>query len=81
MQGMIAPKGGIGMSRGKVRRFLAQSMPDDFASRQLNDTGYAARLAVTLLNRLWPDVGPEAPATVAGLLLASFGRNEVNNLV
>ena len=64
MQGMIAPKGGIGMSPGKVRRFLAQSMPDDFASRQLNDTGYAARQAVSFLKRLWPDVGPEAPVTV-----------------
>ena len=64
MQGMIATKGGIGMARGKVKRFLAESMPDDFASRQLNDTGYAARQAIALLNRLWPDVGIEAPVTV-----------------
>jgi len=53
-----------GMSPGKVRRFLAESMPDDFASRQLNDTGYAARQAVSLLRKLWPDVGPTAPVTV-----------------
>lgn len=64
VNGMIAPKGGTGMSPGKVRRFLAKSMPDDFASRQLNDTGYAARQAIGFLKRLWPDVGPEAPVTV-----------------
>lgn len=64
LQGMIAPKGGIGMSPGKVRRFLSQSMPEDFANRQLNDTGYAARQAISFLKRLWPDVGIEAPVTV-----------------
>jgi CRISPR-associated endonuclease Csn1 len=64
MRDMIAPKGGVGMSPGKVKRFLAESMPDDFASRQLNDTGYAARQAVTMLKRLWPDIGIEAPVTV-----------------
>jgi CRISPR-associated endonuclease Csn1 len=61
---MQAKRGGEGMSPGKVRRFLAASMPDDFASRQLNDTGYAARLAAAQLQRLWPDVGPGAPRTV-----------------
>jgi CRISPR-associated endonuclease Csn1 len=64
LQGMIATKGGFGMSPGKVRRFLAPSMPDDFASRQLNDTGYAARQALALLKRLWPDLGAQAPVTV-----------------
>ncbi len=64
MQGMMAIKGGIGMARGKVKRFLAEKMPEDFASRQLNDTGYAARQAVELLNRLWPDVGIERRVTV-----------------
>ncbi len=64
LQGMIAKKGGDGMSPGKVKRFLARSMPDDFASRQLNDTGYAARQAVALLKRLWPDLGAEAPVAV-----------------
>lgn len=64
LQGMIATKGGAGMPPGKVRRFLAPSMPDDFASRQLNDTGHAARQAVALLKRLWPDVGAQAPVTV-----------------
>lgn len=47
-----------GMTAGKARRFCAESMPDDFASRQLNDTGYAARQASEFLKRLWPDIGP-----------------------
>lgn len=64
LQGMSASKGGVGMQLGKVKRFLAESMPDDFASRQLNDTGYAARQAVAFLKRLWPDVGLEAPVKV-----------------
>jgi CRISPR-associated endonuclease Csn1 len=61
---MMAVKGGAGMARVKVKRFLAESIPKDFASRQLNDTGYAARQALAQLKRLWPDVGPEAPVTV-----------------
>lgn len=64
LQGMISSKGGVGMSPGKVKRFLAESMPDDFASRQLNDTGYAARQAIEQLKRLWPDVGPTSPVYV-----------------
>ena len=47
-----------GMNAGKARRFCSESMPDDFASRQLNDTGYAARQASEFLKRLWPDIGP-----------------------
>ncbi|MDR2880322.1 MAG: type II CRISPR RNA-guided endonuclease Cas9, partial [Azoarcus sp.] len=61
---MTSSKGGPGFPRGKVKRFLAEEMPDDFASRQLNDTSYAARQAVAMLKRLWPDVGPEAPVNV-----------------
>ena len=65
LQKMRAPRGsGEGMALGKIKRFLARSMPDDFAARQLNDTGYAAREAVAFLKRLWPDVGPHAPVTV-----------------
>lgn len=59
---MKAAKGG--MSPGKARRFLATSIPEDFASRQLNDTGYAAREAIASLKRLWPDEGPHAPVRV-----------------
>ncbi len=61
---MKASKGGIGMSPGKIRRFLADSIPDGFDSRQLNDTGYAARQAAAYLKRLWPDYGPDAPVKV-----------------
>lgn len=57
LDGMTAGKGSLGFPRGKVRRFLAETMPDDFANRQLVDTGYAAKQAVTLLKRLWADVG------------------------
>jgi CRISPR-associated endonuclease Csn1 len=53
-----------GLTAGKARRFCAESMPDDFASRQLDDTGYAARQAAEFLKRLWPDVGPTAPVHV-----------------
>lgn len=52
------------MPPGKAKRFCALTMPDDFAARQLTDTGYAARLASAMLKRLWPDFGPEAPVKV-----------------
>jgi CRISPR-associated endonuclease Csn1 len=55
---MLAPKGKDGMTTGKIKRFLKEELPDDFASRQLNDTGYAARQAMEQLKRLWPDIGP-----------------------
>lgn len=64
VEGMKAPRGGVGMSPGKIRRFLAREIPEGFAARQLNDTGYAAREAVAFLKQLWPDAGPEAPVTV-----------------
>ena len=64
LAGMKGPRGGTGMSPGKIKRFLAPSIPEDFATRQLNDTGYAAREAVAYLKKLWPDQGPEAPVKV-----------------
>ena len=64
LDGMKASKGGAGMSPGKIRRFKARSIPEEFAARQLNDTGFAARETVSFLKRLWPDIGPEAPVTV-----------------
>ena len=64
VDGMKASKGGTGMSPGKVRRLKADSMPEGFTERQLNDTGYAARQTAAFLKRLWPDIGPEAPVTV-----------------
>lgn len=57
-------KGPWRMSKSKVRRFLDQKMPDEFAHRQLNDTSFAAREAIKSLKRLWPDVGPHASVTV-----------------
>ena len=77
-------KGGAGMPTGKVKRFLADSMPDDFAARQLNDTSHAARQAVAFLKRLWPDIGPEAPVTVEAVtgrvtaqLRKAWGLNDI----
>ena len=64
LYGMKARRGELGMSAAKIRRFLAASIPDDFAARQLNDTGYASREAVSYLKMLWPDAGPEAPVKV-----------------
>lgn len=61
---MKAPMGGPGMSSAKIRRFLAPEIPDSFATRQLNDTGYAAREAVAYLKKLWPDQGIEAAVHV-----------------
>lgn len=74
---MISTRPGEGMSPGKVKRFLAEAIPDDFASRQLNDTGYAGREAVAFLKRLWPDIGPTAPVnvqTVSGKVTAHLRR-------
>lgn len=53
-------KEGVGMSAGKIKRFLAPSIPDGFSDRQLNDTGYAAREAVAYLKQLWPSQGTDA---------------------
>jgi CRISPR-associated endonuclease Csn1 len=73
------------MSKRKAERFCSdQPIPEDFASRQLNDTGWAARAAMAQLKRLWPDVGPEAPVTVqavsgrvTGHLRRLWGLNNV----
>ncbi|MGO4872890.1 MAG: type II CRISPR RNA-guided endonuclease Cas9 [Roseiarcus sp.] len=56
--------GAKGMRSGKAKRFSAESMPDGFAARQINDTGYASRQARAMLQRLWPDVGPTAEVKV-----------------
>ena len=67
LDGMKESRGGVGMSPGKIKRFLANAIPDGFADRQLNDTGYAAREAVAYLKKLWPDLGREAPVTVSAV--------------
>ena len=79
---MKAIKGRIGMSPGKIKRFLAKEIPDGFATRQLNDTGYAAREAVAYLKKLWPDGGPGAPVQavsgrVTGHLRRLWGLNNI----
>jgi CRISPR-associated endonuclease Csn1 len=85
LDGMVAKKGGEGMPAGKVKRFLAETMPEDFASRQLNDTGYAAREAMAMLKRLWSDIGVHAPVhvqAVSGRVTAQLrGLWGLNNIL
>jgi len=74
------------MSAGKAKRFCRETPLDDgFVARQLVDTGYAARQAVTFLKRLWPDLGPEAPVTVqavSGRVTAQLRRLwQLNNIL
>jgi CRISPR-associated endonuclease Csn1 len=53
------------MKAAKAKRFCREEeLPQDFASRQLNDTRFASRQAVAFLKRLWPDLGVDAPVTV-----------------
>lgn len=73
-------------SAGKAKRFCAESMPDDFASRQLNDTGYAAREAAAFLKRLFPDVeikGSEVKVrAVTGRVTAQLRKRwELNHIL
>ncbi len=66
-----------GMSLGKIKRFLSDAIPEDFASRQLNDTGYAARQIIAQLHRLWPDLGSQGPVhvqAVSGRVTAHLRR-------
>jgi len=66
------------MRPGKAKRFCREEpIAEDFKSRQLNDTGFAARQAVAFLKRLWPDVGVEAPVkvqVVSGRVTAQLRR-------
>lgn len=65
LDGLMVRKGAPGgLPPGKVRRFLAESIPEGFATRQLNDTRYASKLILAQLKKLWPDLGPEAPVNV-----------------
>ena len=88
VEDMKASGGGTGMSPGKVRRLLDERthiLNEDFVSRQLNDTGWAARAAITSLKRLWPDLGAEAPVTVqavSGRVTAQLRRRwGLNNIL
>lgn len=64
LEGMTAIKGGPGLPPGKVKRFLAEALPEDFAERQLRDTSYAAREILAQLKRLWPDIGERSEVKV-----------------
>ena len=44
-----------GMTPSKISRFHQKEIPADFTARQLRDTSYAAREAVSSLERLWSD--------------------------
>ncbi|HRK70015.1 MAG TPA: type II CRISPR RNA-guided endonuclease Cas9 [Micropepsaceae bacterium] len=50
----------------KARRFQ-EPVPQDFAARQLTDTGYAARQAVGFLKQLFPELGQTGEVRVATL--------------
>lgn len=72
----------------KVRRFIKEQIADadsdEFAERQLADTGWAAREARDFLKRLWPDDGSMAPVeTVNGRITAQlrhqWGLNSILN--
>lgn len=76
--------GPFGRVNLKARRFAATEIPADFASRQLNDTGYAARQAVGFLKMLFPDEGQAGEvrvATLAGRVTArlrhAWGLNHI----
>lgn len=85
LNGMVRRGRNPGMAYGKVKRFLATEIPEDFANRQLTDTGYAARESVAMLKRLWPDGGPNLPVTVqvvSGRVTAQLRRLwGLNNLL
>ena len=65
-----------GLPESKKRRFLAkpdEMNEDEWAERQLRDTGWAAKAARDFLKKLWPDDGSQAPVeTVNGRLTAEL---------
>lgn len=64
VQAFLGPPGRVAI---KARRFAASAIPEDFAARQLTDTGYAARQAVGFLKMLFPDLGQAGEVRVATL--------------
>ncbi len=73
-----------GMHKEKLKRFQAQTLPDDFTNRHLTDTGYITRQARDYLNRLWPDHGVHSSVRVqtysgkiTGELRRLWGLNEI----
>lgn len=66
-------------ARGKMRRFLMEAIPDDFTSRQLNDTRYASRLAAEYVGLLYggrADADHTQRVFVSAGGVTAFLRNE-----
>lgn len=77
ISGNQAARDGSRMPVGKARRFLSVSIPEDFASRQFNDTSHTAREIVTWLEKLRLNQCPASPVTihaVSGQLAAQMRR-------
>ena len=73
-----------GMHKEKLKRFQAQTLPDDFTNRHLTDTGYITRQARDYLKRLWPDHGVHSlvrvqtySGKITGELRRLWGLNEI----
>ena len=83
VKSLAAEKGSIGLPPGKIKRLLADSIPDDFAARQLVETGFAAREAMAQLKRLWPDDGRIPPVqAVSGRVTAQLRKHwGLNNVL
>ncbi len=83
LKSLAADKGSIGLPPGKIKRFLAERIPDDFAARQLVETGFAAREAMAQLKKLWPDDGRIPPVqAVSGKVTAQLRRFwNLNNIL
>jgi CRISPR-associated endonuclease Csn1 len=68
----------------KARRF-SEPVPEDFLARQLSDSGYAARQAVSFLKVLFPDLGQAGEvrvATLSGRVTARLRHNWcLNNIL
>ena len=63
------------MSPGKINRFLSEKpIPEDFTTRQLNDTAYAAKQVAAQLQQLWPDLGSKRVQAVSGRITAKLRR-------
>lgn len=85
ISGNKSVRDGTRMPVGKVRRFLSASIPDDFPSRQFNDTSHTAREIVTCLEKLRSNHCPASPVrvhAVSGPLAAQMRRMwHLNNIL
>ena len=73
VESMRKGKGEIeGMSNAKIDRILATRIPDDFSTRQLNDTRYVARVTRDSLQRLVKQDGEVRVQAVSGQATAKI---------